>query len=116
MIVLLTLPDDEGKKSPSILTNFSTLGGYGTIFFFLFLAMITFMISINKKEFFENQAKASGIIILTLIISILWAVLLGANLFSDVADHSNNLNKVGLFKKGLLTLFGIVISALLILH
>lgn len=114
MIVLLTLPDDEGKKSPSILTNFSSLGGYGTIFFFLFLAMITLMISINREKFFENQAKASGVIILTLIISILWAVLLGANLFSDVAEHSNNLNKVGLFKKGLLTLFGIVISALLI--
>lgn len=114
MVVLLTLPDDEGKKSPSILTNFSSLGGYGTIFFFLFLAMITFMISINREKFFENQAKASGVIILTLIISILWAVLLGANLFSDVAEHGNNLNKVGLFKKGLLTLFGIIISALLI--
>lgn len=114
IIVLLTLPDDEGKKSPSILTNFSALGGYGTIFFFLFLTVITFMISVNRESFFKNQAKASGVIILTLIISILWSVLLGANLFSDVSEHNNNLNKVGLFKKGLLALFGIIISALLI--
>lgn len=114
IVVLLTLPDNEGKKQTNILTNFSSLGVYGTILFVVFLSIITAMISFNKESLFEDQTKASGVIILVLIACILWSILLGANLFSDVSEHNSNINKISSFKSTLLVLFGLTISGLLI--
>lgn len=110
VIILLTLPGKEGSNQPNFLNNFSSFGTYGTILFLVFLVVITIMISSDKKSFFANKTKSAGVIILLLIISIIWSVLLGANLFSNDTITSN----VNLYKSSLLILFGLVISGLMI--
>jgi len=114
VIILMTLQSDEGKMQKNLLNNFSSFGAYGSILFILFLVVITVLISSNKDSFFANKEKSVSVIIMVLIISILWSVLLGANLFSDAPNNMADLNKMDLFKKSLLILFGLVISGLLI--
>jgi hypothetical protein len=114
VIILMTLQSDEGKMQKNLLTNFSSFGAYGSILFILFLVVITVLISSNKDSFFANKEKSVSVIIMVLIICILWSVLLGANLFSDAPNNMADLNKMDLFKKSLLMLFGLVISGLLI--
>jgi hypothetical protein len=112
VVVLLTLPDKEGGTQQNLLNNFSSIGSYGTILFLIFLVVVTALISMNKESFFANKNKSASIIIILLIISILWILLLGANLFSnDTFTFSSN---VDLTKSSLLILFGFVISGLLI--
>lgn len=110
LIIILTLPGNEGSDQKNFLSNFSSFGTYGTIGFILFLVVMTVIIGVNKESLFENKAKASGIIILMLVICILWSVLLGDNLFSGETLTSDT----SVFKSSLLILFGLVISGLLI--
>lgn len=115
IIILLTLPGDEGKQQSNLLSNFSNFGTYGTILFLIFLVVVTILISANRESFFNNQTKAASIIILLLLICILWTTTLGMNLFSNVS--TNNLadnSKINVFKKSLLVLFGLLISGLVI--
>jgi hypothetical protein len=114
VIVLMTLGSDESKQTKNLMSNFSSFGSYGTILFVIFLIGITTYISYNKDSFFGNKEKAAGVMILLLVICILWAILLGANLFSDMPNNMADMNKMDLFKKALLVLFGLVISGLLI--
>jgi hypothetical protein len=110
LVILLTLPDKEGRTQQKLLSNFSSIGIYGTISFFLFLAIVTTLISSNKESFFDNKAKSAGVIILLLLICIIWSILLGANLFSNETITSD----AALIKSSMLILFGLVISGLLI--
>lgn len=110
LIILMTLPGEEGMKKENLLSNFSLFGSYGSILFVLFLILITVLISTNKENLFENKTKSASIIILLLIISITWSILLVSNLISGDTLSSNN--KV--FKSSLLILFGLVISGLII--
>jgi len=114
VIILMTLGTEDNKHAKNLLSNYSSFGSYGTILFIMFLVGITTYISYNKESFFGNKEKSAGVIILVLIICILWAILLGANLFSDMPDKMADTNKMDLFKKALLLLFGLVISGLLI--
>jgi hypothetical protein len=114
VIILMTLGTEDNKQAKNLLSNYSSFGSYGTILFIMFLVVITTYISYNKESFFGNKEKSASVIILVLIICILWAILLGANLFSDMPDKMADANKMDLFKKALLLLFGLVISGLLI--
>ena len=110
VIILLTLPDKGGSTHENFLNNFSSIGIYGSILFLIFLVFVTILISSSEKSFFANKEKAGSILILVLVISILWCVLLGANLFNSETISSNT----KIFKSSLLVLFGLVISGLLI--
>jgi hypothetical protein len=116
VIILMTLGTEDNKQAKNLLSNYSSFGSYGTILFIMFLTGITAYISYNKENFFGNKEKSASVIILLLIICILWAILLGANLFSDIPNtlRDADVNKMDLFKKALLVLFGLVISGLLI--
>ncbi len=110
VVILLTLPGEEGKTSKNLLSNFSSFGVYGSIGFILFLIVMTVIISRDKDNFFANKEKSAGVMILLLIISILWAILLGANLFNTQTVSSD----MKLMNNSLLVLFGLVISGLII--
>ena len=110
LIILLTMPNDEGRGQQNILSNFSTFGSYSSILFLVFLVIITIVIAINKDTFFQNKEKSGTIILLILITCILWTILLGANLFTTNAPSIDS----SVFKKSLLVLFGLIISGLLI--
>ena len=114
IIVLLTLSGDEGMKKANVLSNFSSFGVYGVIGFVIFLIIVTTLISSDKDQFFSNKEKASGVMILLLIVCILWVTLLGANLFDGSSNTSDTLSKIKFYKNGLLGLFGLVVSGLII--
>ena len=114
VIILMTLPGLENNQQPKFLNNFSTYGTYGSILFLIFLVVVTILISVNKDNFFGNQVKSSSVMILLLIICISWVILLGGNLFSNTQNNLADSNKINIFKKSLLILFGIIISALII--
>ena len=110
VMILMTLPGDEGKTTPNLLNNFSSFGVYGSIGFIIFLVMITAMISTNKDSFFANKEKSSSVMILLLVICVLWVILLGTNAVNTQINSSN----MKLINSSMLILFGLVISALII--
>ena len=120
LLIILTLPDDSVKsaKASNFLSNFSSLAIYGSMAFILFIIIITVLISTYPGGFFNDKSTSSAVIIILLIISILSAIVLGANLFtgssSSSNSNSNSFNTANLFKRSLLILFGIIISGLLI--
>lgn len=110
LIILLTLPGNEGFGEKNVLSNFSSFASYGTGLFLIFLIAMTIIIGVNSESLFENKTKVSGIIILMLVICVLWSALLGHNLLSGETLASD----INIFKSSLLILFGLVISGLLI--
>ncbi len=110
IVILLTLPGEQGSTQKNFLSNFSSFGAYGSILFLIFLVVMTSIIAGNKS-FFEDKTKSSSVMILLLIICIVWVTLLGVNMFTG---SSQTPVAVSLMKKGLLGVFGLVISALLI--
>lgn len=116
LMVLFTLPKETARNAPNAFSAFSKFSVWGTIGFVLFIAMITTMITMNRETFFSNRAKSSSVIIMVLIVSILWSLLLGANLFHfDKAQASTvDTTKLNYFKSGLLALFGVVMMGLFI--
>ena len=112
LIILMTLPLDSGKYKSDLLSNFSAYGIFGTLLFITFLVAMSIIISTNKATFFEDKTKSSIIMIYILLISIIWSILLGSNLFSS---HTDKLSpRVEFLKKSLLVLLGLVMSGLLI--
>lgn len=109
LIILMTLPSEDGYKQTNLLSNFSSFGIYGSTAFIIFIAIMTILISTNKQSFFANKAKSSSVIILLLLISIIWTLMLSGNLMGG--ESKPNLN---VFKKSILILFGLIISGLLI--
>lgn len=119
LITVLTIPDkplslEKGATTYNFLENFSKFSVYGSILFIIFLIVITVLISTYPGGFFTDKATAGSSIIFILIICILWSILLMANLFPEITDKSANLDKMSLFKRALLVLFGLVISGLII--
>jgi len=116
LMIVLTLPEKSklDSKSSNFLDNFSKFSSYGSIGFLLFIVMISIVLSTYPGGFFKDKTTSGVSIILLLIISILWVTLLGANLFPESLSSSIANDKMGLFKKSLLVLFGIIISSLLI--
>ena len=109
-------PNPNSISNSNFLTNFSSFGVYSSIAFIIFIVIITILISSDKHKFFQNKFKSSSVIILVLLICVFWSILLGVNLFDNSTNTNTNLitGKMHLFKKGLLVLFGLVISGLLI--
>jgi hypothetical protein len=115
LLITLTLSDTvKSSKSGNLLDNFSGISKYGSIGFILFIIAITIAIYTYPGGFFKNKEIAATAIVIILIICILWSVLLGANLFSDTLSNSVANEKMSLFKRSLLFLFGIIISGLII--
>jgi hypothetical protein len=112
LIIVLTLSDKESNTKTNLLSNFSYFGTFGTLSFFIFLAIITIIISDKiKNNGFANKSQFPSVVILSLLISLLWSFLLSANLFNN---DSKPIQKLELFKNSLLMLFGLIISGLFI--
>jgi hypothetical protein len=119
LIVVLTLPNTfnniaKDSKSSNFLENFSSFSVYGSILFVIFLIVMTVLISTYPGGFFNDKTTSGAVMIMLLIISIVWAMLLSANLFPEMYNKNMNIDKINFFKRAILALFGIVISGLLI--
>jgi len=119
LLIVLTLPDTikqptPGAKSSNFLENFSSISSYGSILFLIFIVVITIIISTHPGGFFNDQTISGTSIIILLIICILWSILLGVSQFPELYSKGPITNKLNLFKRSLLALFGIVISSLII--
>jgi hypothetical protein len=117
LLVLMTFPDftnTPGKAN--LLDYFTKFSGYGTILYFLFLIVMTILISTYPGGFFNktNKTQVAVVLLLVLLISILWGVLLISNLFPEFAGNGTIHHNFDFFKRTLLLLFGIIISSLLI--
>ena len=114
-IILFTL-EESAKNKTNFLDNFTNFGKYGTILFLIFIVVMTILIATYPGGFFnsENESTSTGVIILLLTICILSFIVLISNLFIDNSSKTIVTNKVSLFKKSLLVLFGIIISSLII--
>ena len=119
LIIILTLPDnikptDIKSGSSNFLENFSKFSVYGSILFILFLIIITIGIYNYPGGISSNKSMFATIIILLLIILSIWGIGLMNALFPEITNKPADLNKMSIFKRSLLTLFGIIISGLLI--
>ena len=119
LIVLLTLPDKvvstpTGSQTSNFLDNFTKLSTFSSIGFLLFIIVIAIVIAKYPGGFFNDKEMAGGSMVIVLLICILWAILIGGTVFSDVGDNSVTNGKLNIFKRSLLVLFGIVISGLII--
>jgi len=125
LIIVLTLPEKiipslKSEKYNNLLNNFSNFSVYGSLLFLIFIIFITVVISTYPGGFFNDTTVAGPAMILILLICILWSILLMGNLFPELDRNIFNFNKkldinrMDLFKKSLLALFGIIISGLII--
>lgn len=130
VIILLTLPDNlkatgESGEKFSLLKNFTKFSVWGSISFIIFLIIITVYLSkfsdkfapniSNTFDFSENKLVLVCVLVMVLIVCILWGTLLVINLFPELEKNSTaQIDKFNIFKRGLLILFGLIISGLLI--
>ena len=119
LIIVLTLPDtikqpDIKSGSSNFLENVSKFSVYGSILFIIFLIIITIGIYNYPGGITNNKSMLTVIIILLFMIITIWGSGLIVNIFPEVSDKSMNISKMSTFKKSLLTIFGIIISGLLI--
>jgi hypothetical protein len=119
LIIVLTLPDtikpvDITTGSSNFLENFSKFSVYGTLLFILFLIIVTVGIYNYPGGITSNKSMLTTIIILLFLILTIWGSGLLIAVFPEVSDKSMNVSKMTTLKKSLLTLFGIIISGLLI--
>ena len=119
LITVLTLPDNPiqastGDKSMNFLSNFSNFSVYGSVLFVIFLTIVSSLIYSYPGGFFNNNPSSGPVLIFILLISIMWSLLLMANLFPEFSYNATSLNKMSIFKRALLVLFGLVVSGLVI--
>jgi hypothetical protein len=119
LLIILTLPDKVNDKTKAtipknFLENFTKFSSYGSLGFLLFIIIITITISTYPSGFFNNKELSATAMILILLICILWSILLVAIIFPEVSNNGIVTDKLNLFKRSLLVLFGIVISSLII--
>lgn len=120
LMVILTLSnstgasDVKGATSNNLLNSFSSFSSYGSLGFLLFIITITITIATYPGGFFNSKSISAFGMIMVLIISILWCLLLGFNLFPEIDNNTFANDKINLFKRSLLVLFGLVISSLII--
>jgi hypothetical protein len=110
LIIILTVSSGSGE---SLYSNMTTFGKYGTLAFIVFLIAITIIISTYKGGFFNDKETSLLSIIIILLICILSGSLFISNIFPESIGGSDA-GKLSLFKRSLLTLFGLVISSLII--
>lgn len=116
LIIVLTLPDksaNSGQKT-NFFDNFRSVSTYGSIGFVLFILTIVIISYTSGADIFKDKYKLGTASILVLVICSLWGILLFSNLFPEIYDSSIALNKINLFKRSLLVLFGIVLVALIL--
>jgi len=116
LIIILTLPDknSENLNNKNFLQNFTSLSSFGSIGFLLFIIIITIIITAYPGGFFTSKEMSASAMIIILLICIIWSVLLCSNLFPEFSDNALVTDKLNLFKRSLLVLFGIIISSLII--
>jgi cytochrome bd-type quinol oxidase subunit 2 len=117
IILLLTLSNDTNQNSTNItniLSKFSNFSVYGTALFFVFLIVMTVLISTYPGGFFKDKNISTSVIILLLLVCVIWVSLLSIFLFPEISNNVVDNTKTNLFKRALLFLFGIIISALVI--
>ena len=119
LVILLTLPENSGlssvpQQSGNFLKSFSSFSVYSSIFFLLFIVVMTILIATYPGGFLNDKSTSSAVIIFLLLICILWSTVLVFNLFPEMSNKYSNMNKTSLFKRALLAIFGFVISGLLI--
>jgi len=120
LIIILTLPDnvkpvDVKSDSSNFLENFSKFSVYGSILFIIFLIVITIGIYKYPGGITNSKTMFATIIIILLLILSIWGIGLVLALFPEITNKPADLDKTSIFKRSLLTLFGIIISILLIL-
>jgi len=117
LIIVMTLPNysSTNKYPRNLFSMFSNFSVYGSILFILFIILVTVMISKYPHGFADKKYKFNTaiIIILVLLICIFWGSLLASNLLPELTEYSTVKN-FDFFKRSLLLLFGLVISALTI--
>lgn len=112
LYLIITLTSDS--KSTNLSDNFSKLSFYGSIAFFIFIIIsIVLILKYQKNTNYTKETNAS-IMILLLTFCILSGILFIANTFTGTSTNIPVNSNLGLFKRSLLALFGIVISGLLI--
>ena len=110
LMILLTLPSSKSSlNEANFLKNFSGISKYGSIAFLLFIITIAIIASSKSDVLFDG-----GRMFLLFFICILWGSLLLANMFPEAFDSSLAFDKLNIFKRSLLTLFGIIIACLFI--
>jgi hypothetical protein len=118
LMIILTMSDKSAQTSTAtssnFLSNFSGISSYGSLGFFLFIIVITIVIATYPGGFFKDKTTAVFGMIMILMICILSSLVLGFNLFPEIDNNSLVNDKMSLFKRSLLVLFGIIISSLTI--
>ena len=119
LVIVLTLPDKvvepiKGTRSNNFLSNFTNISSYGSILFLLFIVIVTIGISTYPGGFFNDKNTSAAAICIILLICIFWSLILGAIQFPEISNNTKISDKLNLFKRSLLALFGIIISALVI--
>jgi hypothetical protein len=120
LLIILTLTDRSavpapGAKVSSALSGFSKTSSYGVITFFIFIISMVIIFLLNPNKFFNNVQNIYCTIVISLIIVVLWTILIGSTLFPELHDSTIEIDKLNLFKRSLLVLFGLVMIILLII-
>jgi hypothetical protein len=108
-ILLLTVPSKIGIGATNLLSNFTNFSFYSSLFFLIFIIAITIILSTYPGGLFKKD-NTQVLPIMTLVIGIvvLWVTMIGANLYDGPSTSMDT------WKKSLLFLFGMIISALFI--
>jgi hypothetical protein len=129
LIILLTIPEQtksaQNTKYHNLLQRFSSFSVWGGISFLIFLIVTSVGIyesglisNLNLNDSVNNlfSVKTACVFIIFLILLILWTILLIFNVFPDFPSIPNmaGTEKINFYKKGLLILFGLVISGVII--
>ena len=96
------------------MSKFSNFSVYGTALFFVFLIVMTILISTYPGGFFKNKNISTSVMILLLLVCVIWVSLLSVFLFPEISNNAVDNSKTNVFKRALLFLFGIIISGLVI--
>jgi len=118
LIIVMTLPNytSTSKYPRNLFSMFSNFSVYGSILFIIFIILVTVMISKYPNGFDNKQNKLNSafIIILVLLICLFSGSLLASNLLPELTNKNLSINNFDFFKRALILLFGLVISALTI--
>jgi hypothetical protein len=112
LIIILTVPSG-GNKGDTFYGNMTNFGKYGSLAFLAFIIALTVIISTYKGGFFKDKETSLLSMIIILLICILAGSLFVSNMFPESVGGTD-ISNLSLFKRGLLTLFGLVISSLII--
>lgn len=108
-VILIAMPTGASNTDG---LSVSWFGISGTIAFLAFLGVLGWLVYSQRTSILENKAKLASIVVFTLVISILWATLIGAHIFS--VPTNLNMSWFNSIQAALKVVFGIVISGLII--